>query len=141
MTPGRDMDADVAERLMGWRWMRWHDLAYRSPDGVKRRTLCDPAEEWLVPPNYVEWNQGDRDQDFLVPYYHGPKFSTDPAACWAAVERTRDFFYPDIGYADGTWTVVLFPADGEVQTEVSESFPAAFCTAALRAVALVRRLS
>lgn len=39
---------------MGFRWMRWHDLDYKSPDGPVTANLCHPEQYWLEEPDYVE---------------------------------------------------------------------------------------
>jgi hypothetical protein len=70
-----ELDIAVAE-ILGWKWMRYYDLDYVSPDGPLRRTLCNPAERWLEPPKYVECDLSDPRQRKLQPHYHGPKFST-----------------------------------------------------------------
>ncbi len=86
------LSAEVAEKLFGWKWMRYHDLQYILDDAGAmqedpRRTLCDPEEGWLESPRFVEWNPSDPAQDVLVPYYQGPDYAVDLGAAGLLIEE------------------------------------------------------
>ena len=96
---GRDTDALVAEKVMGYRWLRWYELAYESPDGL-RRTLTN-VEGWLTPPDYVECDLTKPEEMALPaegPIMEGPYGrglvdfcpSTDIAAAWMVVDKIHD---------------------------------------------------
>lgn len=80
----------VAEHIFHWKWMRYYDMSYRSPDGPLRRTLCEPGT-WLDngDPEYVECDLSDAEQLSLDAHYHGPKFLSDPAADYTVLEYLR----------------------------------------------------
>src|SRR5690606_32042031 len=103
---GRDLDAAVAERVMGW----------------KRGDPKYGDMPWY-PPGTGRYLGGGR--------LNLPKFSTDIAAAWEVVEHLAA---PDetltITYAKGTWVVAV----GSVEVSAtSESAPEAICRAALLA--------
>jgi len=67
LEPGREIDTLVAEKVMEFKWWRWHDIEYASPDGPLRRTLTD-VEDWLCPPEYAECDLSDPAQMALEAY-------------------------------------------------------------------------
>ena len=103
---GRELDAAVAERVLGW----------------KRGDLRCGDMPWY-PPGTGRYLGGGR-MDL-------PEFSTDISAAWEVVEHLAT---PDealtITYAKGTWVVAV----GSVEVSAtSESAPEAICRAALLA--------
>jgi hypothetical protein len=129
---GRELDAMVAERVMGWRWLnyRWHD---------------GTSKQLLWPSDADEQPRGD---DFdrlydgrLVPW--DINYSTDIAAAWQVVEH----FHEQRGWfvsiqSDGGWNFhnngttkgweVTIGREGEA---FAPTLPLALCRAALKAVA------
>lgn len=129
MTPGRELDAIVAEKVMG----------YRFEPG-------DPAS--------IEAAKTDHTQPYLVDrwYMTGityieklPKFSTDIAAAWAVFEHLHKqdpdmsfslhYFSMGDGCDEDKWTVGIKALD--METHCDRSAPTAqlaICLAALKAV-------
>jgi hypothetical protein len=116
MKPGRELDALVAEKVMGFK--------------VIETDECN-GEDNL-------WLQGYEDQEL-------PSYSTDVAAAWEVVEKLKLFQVKQTdsdGYTDyvqlwqdseGIWTI----GDWEDQLLIlseGESAPHAICLAALKAV-------
>jgi hypothetical protein len=80
MNAGRELDALVAEKVMGWIWMR--DPA--CGEGVYLRS---PATVGMLRPEYLAANRVDGYEGEIprsVPHY-----STDIAAAWVIVEHLR----------------------------------------------------
>ena len=123
---GRELDALVAERVMGWTYqhdglvsMRWYDAAGNPIKGY------GPGE----------WGRSYRE---FAP-------STDIAAAWLVVEKLiADGWFIDMTH-EGTWRVRLtkhFPMKRgkwqpslEPEAVLDVSLPLAICRAALKAVA------
>lgn len=108
MKPGRELDALVAEKVMGWRWFT---------DEFNPRPV-------LVPPGMPR-------QSAL------PSFSTDIAAAWEVVERLRGM-EPELSWNDEArcWIVGFWKGPSAPSTihGSSDSAPNAICLAALKAV-------
>ena len=125
MQAGRELDALIAEKVMGWEW---------------RKTSLNDEQKVLVMGNY---NPLDDSTDFwwgddvmkLVPYY-----SRDIAAAWQVVEKMREegldidiTVRPKIEYG------CRVAPRGECNTDnvvflASTTAPLAICRAALKAV-------
>lgn len=112
MTPGRELDALVAEKVMGWTKLegRWA----RIFPGVEGDTICANLDGSI------------------------PSYSTDIAAAWQVVVEkfVNDGFriHYDINYGVERrtgWSVVI---NGIVYHEFSNTAPLAICLAALKAV-------
>lgn len=105
MKPGRELDALVAEKVMGWK-------------SVEHR-FEDPFHRWDgIAPEHGSHR-------FTV-----PDFSTDIAAAWEVVEKLNDLILERDVTAEGTrYNVVI---DG-IETW-AETAPHAICLAALKAV-------
>lgn len=137
---GRELDALVAEKVMGWLWLGRQDHKWLGPPSqlgetdptygtIRRATDIDEPERpwWLE--NATEF--GDLR---VVPHY-----STDIAAAFLVVEKLNAAVrYPEIQFAptepngEELWCVSLVnPADVEV---VAETAPLAICRAALAAL-------
>lgn len=135
-TAGHLLDMIVAEKIMGWKWMRFYDLDYQSPDGPLCRSLIAPDDRWLEPPKYVECDLSKKRERDLPTRYHGPEFSTDMAAAWTVVEMLMEegrVF--SVIKADGLrdkksdrFTVVI---DGEPRVD-AKTAQLAICLAALK---------
>lgn len=118
MKPGRELDALVAEKVMGWKYSQ-HAMTWYPPG-------LHPAQNML-------------DHDILA-------FSTDIAAAWTVVEKLRNFKHPqdpdsnftifqwwDGGYAAGwTWHEV------EYDMVYGDTAPHVICLAALRVVGALK---
>ena len=127
---GRELDALVAEKVMGYRWREvrakgstntvpvWEGSAYRWPDGV-----YDARE--------------------LAARGGPPVFSTSIAAAWQVVEKMRE--HPNVllhtlhlvayPYNRAYAAFAGLPDDGDfVEANGDHSVPLAICRAALRAI-------
>jgi hypothetical protein len=113
MEAGRELDALVAEKVMGIK-------AYRVNQDMEvftnRRQFLDKGDYWYTP---------SKDATHALPYY-----STDIAAAWLVVEKMRG---PDFRLnKDGDWVccfggTITFCGEGDTA-------PLAICLAALKAV-------
>lgn len=124
MKPGRELDALVAEKVMGWKWMPWV--------GNREQYVLVPAE--TDADSVFWWGRDVRD---LVPPY-----STDIAAAWQVWKRFDGWVIQRYEYDGVDNYVISSGADtferGEflVHTEADGVFtlPHAICLSALRAV-------
>lgn len=132
---GRELDAAVAEHVMGWRprwveeppyWMAWE---VELPNG-------DMLYGTIVPkavPQPVWYD--DRDG------VRCPRFSTDIAAAWEVAERLTEFEIDDldltveVGNVMEGWACWVYSGCEEVAEAREETAPLAICRAALLAVA------
>lgn len=107
---GRDLDALVAEKVMGWRW----------------------SGRYLVPPADVEtsfWD-GSCNRDGVPRFL--PRYSTDISAAWGVVEKLRDeVAFLDILPAADHYIVKIQSAHG-TDYVTAETAPLAICLAALK---------
>lgn len=87
----REVDAMVAEKVMGWVWKRF----YRWGEPDETRTLVDPMDNWLTAPQYVICDLSVRRERNLDTRFHGPKFSTDASADYTVVEHVRKTWAQD----------------------------------------------
>lgn len=110
LKPGGELDALVAEKVMGWRWFT---------DEFNTRPV-------LIPPGMP--------QQCATPHY-----STDIAAAWAVVEKLGERFRFEIRNHEGyDWNVYVRPWDTRIsmsgESVTKENLPHAICLAALKAV-------
>lgn len=108
MVAGREMDALIAERVMGWAWR-----SYWAGD--------EEVIGLFPPPPHSSFSEHDQ----------YPEYSTDIASAWLVVEKvhvTHRFLIED-GLGDKRW-VVMF---GHV-VECADTAALAICRAALQAV-------
>lgn len=84
------LDAWIAEKVMGGKWVRWHDTNYSdlsTEDGWVHATIILPKDfDFLCPPDYVE----DTGECPRTRFGWIPEYSTDIAAAWEIVERMVD---------------------------------------------------
>lgn len=120
MKPGRELDALVAEKVMGW---RAHSPGYPSLVDING-----------VPTGWLASGQGSQGDD--------PDFrpSTDIAAAWEVVERLGGNMFQlhydtRYGHENKTgWAVIL---DGVVMCGFADTAPHAICLAALKAAGVI----
>lgn len=107
MEPGRELDALIAEKVMGWRML---------PDNEHFKT----SQGW-----------GPEGQSLA----HCPRYSTDIAAAWEVVSKIKKAHWNFVLTCHhGEWTVKLnHQTEGDDISE-AESAPYAICLAALKAV-------
>lgn len=118
MEAGREMDARIAEKVMGRTNVRFTE----NNQGQRRELLSDD------PKNLYAW--------VIVPYY-----STDIAAAWQVVKnmQSRKWIVDINASWDGTCDCQINADNGEIWAVVGESddvatAPLAICLAALKAV-------
>jgi hypothetical protein len=108
MNPGRDLDALVAEKVMGFRWARPLKFTH---EGIEQTGVAMTE-----------------DATYVLPHY-----STDIAAAWQAVEKLlAQGFGVEILSDQGQWSVQFWNLGR--QTEYGDSAQHAICLAALKAV-------
>jgi hypothetical protein len=109
MVPGRELDALVAKKVMGW-------------------TFSNLIKSWY-PPNLRPENNA---------YGHKLRnYSTDIAAAWEVVEKMKDYkIYSDIHTASNCYMVDGYSEifEDEIEHVECETAPHAICKAALLAV-------
>lgn len=82
MSSNRKIDAMVAEKIYGWRWVR-------VPGGKMELAHPDDATGFMG--------------DDSINLRHPPRFSTDPSAAWSVVDKMgRDGYLFDIDNFTGT---------------------------------------
>jgi hypothetical protein len=124
--PGRELDALVAEKVMGWIWVKRTDLN-RTPEHPGftpwTRYLTNlPLAEWQVP----------TDESLPIDYpFSLPEYSTDIAAAWEAVEKLLNLFQ-GVYRRDATW-IACFD-NGNRQYAYADTAPHAICLAALKTI-------
>lgn len=108
--PCRELDAIIAEKVMGW---RWNEQTAWSPTGSRNSRTDLPDDSW-----------------WWLPYY-----SADIAAAWEVMEMPHfDAWF--IGRnASGAWEV-LNPWTDNTVVSTADTAPHAICLAALKALRL-----
>ena len=127
LEPGPELDALVAEKVMGW-------MPVVGPDMYEIVGLGQYEQRWIAPAD-----QTTTGVDEEVPYT--PNFSTHIAHAWGVVEKVWGNMAMRWDRPDGKVWVSGIPAGfwhKEVSEAVGETAPHAICLAALKAVALDR---
>jgi hypothetical protein len=132
---GRELDALVAEKVMGYVWSR-SETAPAGWDGPNGDLLA--PWRWLIQagsPRYAPVTGGE--SRFIN---NVPKFSTDVEAAWTAVEKLVAS-HMKIGLTDrpdGKWGFWICRDCGQPEEttffETGDTAPEAICLAALKAV-------
>ncbi len=112
MPVGRDLDALVAEKVMG------RNLWYGDPTGYK------------IVENFDYWRTDIRDSDDEY-CYRCPRYSADIASAWEVMEEMKDKFQPDLIFENGEWECLLM---AEYARARATTAPLAICRASLIAV-------
>lgn len=84
---GRELDAAVAERVMGWRWL--------NLPGLRRPCFKSPSELAQFLPKFVERNTVICDDS---PPVRLPHYSTDLNAAWQVVEEVTAIAHSGDGW-------------------------------------------
>jgi hypothetical protein len=141
MTAGRELDAAVAERVMGERVV----LAYTDHCPECGGQMPDSYAAFMHPLSYGSTRLDNREQRVCVSGRHAitltPHYSTDIAAAWEVVIKTGvvvglNHVYPE----HGAWAALLDLSCGERWLSnhecatYADTAPLAICLAALRAV-------
>lgn len=144
---GRELDALIAERVMGWEW-----LETVAHDGVTRKAIFPPlsiewvrinfsAQDWTTASDSAErfsdWFECCRRADRQV--YGLPAYSTDIAAAMDVFEHLHRkghmISVNASGEGNGYWCVIYPLKDGPIiETEYCESAAESICRAALAAI-------
>lgn len=113
LEPGRQLDALVAEKVMGRGWCQlMHENA--CVDGKPRKCACGATG---------------------FPFEHHPPFSTDIAAAWEVVEKLNLLGRYDLRGEAAAWVLGEdINADEWLVFAEGSSAPHAICIAALKAV-------
>lgn len=142
-TPGPELDALVAEKVMGWAWRKWNVSGSEEP--VKA----------LFPPTWAQW-VGTEPCDAGSPIRRAVgtegrirPYSTDIAAAWLVVEKmATDGWFPEVQFNNWgaeSWNATFSrltsdPREGYASHHAA-SAPVAICNAALKAVCDQRTLT
>ena len=124
MKPGRELDALVAQKVLGWTNIEWVDLKHASEKEVKGS-----------PPDAVASPYTGHKQQFNI-----PKYSSDIAAAWGVVEKVnKDLSFEvkvlrenvlGVRYDCIVWTGL----DRKINITSEISAPHAICLAAIQAL-------
>ena len=139
MEAGRELDALIVEKVMGWAWFRHTCIA-----GGKRYW----ARSLFIPDHNVEPFDGGYGienvpavGDETVAIMNAPNYSTDIAAAWQVVEKMRErgwHFLLMVSHESGMAIASFYlgPHDRSdlSATEEWQNAPRAICRAALKAM-------
>ena len=133
MKAGRELDALVAEKVMGWRWVQ----VPKDCDGLNEGRCLAPVG--LDEKNH-QWTPKGK-----ISEYSGPRYSTDIAAAWEVVEKlclSVCASAPGLGGKPASYWVGFADMSGRFlvadlnnpSVVCEETAPLAICLAALKAV-------
>jgi hypothetical protein len=129
MKAGPEMDALVAEKMLGWRWM------IAAADGID----SEPHSAWLMRPESVNayWIPARPVDDYARP--DADPFSTEIAAAWQVVEHLHhqgvDWTIDQCMTGEATgWTVQTWRGSSIASDAWADTAPLAICLAGLKAV-------
>lgn len=137
MNPGRELDALVAEKVMGWKRV---EKPHKFGTGITIHLRAPGKPE--EPNTVCEYITGDIAAPCL-PSEFIPKYSTDIAAAWYVVEKIKHNGPAEakdmdatltIEEADGEWWVGWRWHEWTGDGASAQSAPHAICLAALKAV-------
>jgi len=118
---GRELDAAVAERVMGWKWQE------HGSGGTRRRLLWSPDGKC----GCRRW-ENDGQEEILDDL---PHYSTDIAAAWEVVEWMHEFGVQMWAGYDSDGNPFAAYNDGDCHPYLSaDTVPQAICRLALMAV-------
>ena len=132
MKAGRELDALVAENVVGWKWLMTHYYSLAGKTEFSRGLYGPPADI-----DHDSWRLWDGRDCAIVRLPHTPPYSTSIADAWKVVERLR------VLYPDGWVSVLLGIGDGchayagtedREATGNADTAAHAICLAALQAV-------
>jgi hypothetical protein len=116
VNPGRELDALVAEKVMG------------LPKPWQKYMIEDGARDWFY--------ERGLDSYGMSKHHRVPSFSTDIADAWAVVERLKDTHY-NFQLENDQGEIEPWIACFGQKSAVSSSAPHAICLAALRTVGAI----
>lgn len=118
MPAGREMNALIAEKAMGWTVFYGEYKGYELFDDEVAQGYPPKEEADGVP--------------FEIPYY-----STDIAAAWEVVNRMKNYFFVCGRTDEGRWEAIFYPVNsgvGKLSEAHGDTAPSAICRAALKAM-------
>ena len=122
MEPGREVDALIAEKVMGLEEVHFNDgQAYTE---LERECLPPPSNKWM----YLA-KDGPNDEGY---YREIPSYSTSLAAAWKVVFHVGAAMQLFL-YTTGLWEVNFHIRDKVFNAEAPTA-PLAICHAALKAI-------
>lgn len=143
---GRDLDALIAEKVMGWincdPVARWDAYAYGDPGDEWTRT----SEEWCRGLGVAPHSQSfSFHADYKRPF---PRYSQSIVAAWLLVDRLKELGWSmgldfdldgeaDVSFMHWVKESVLggdYLTDGKSVSVIADTAPLAICLAALNAV-------
>lgn len=138
---GRELDALVAEKVMGWQITTPIDNSCDHSVG-RRRDGTSARRNWGVPPHKADEKEEWKREDVI------PNYSTSIAAAWEVItrlwERRNEFHlsfvdgfkvdYDGREWTAGFWEVDYDAGDSWFKEATANTAPLAICLAALKAV-------
>lgn len=120
MKPGPELDALVAEKVMGWKWENFG------------KPMLAPPEQIIQITEFCDKHTGYREVNIYIPPY-----STDISAAWQVVEKLKKDHVFSLKIAgNGTHAHVSFTDLDNKNYDPCDNIPHAICLAALKAVSL-----
>lgn len=145
MEAGRELDALIAEKVMGWVWRRGEHWDITSVPGDRQLHLLESDDEIRQQRPGEFTSIGDwPPQDGRIIWSHMPAYSTDIAAAWLIVEERPQgwslYTLCDIQQDDEAWQCDLWrkskTGEFEYVSAIGSSAPHAICLAALNALGI-----
>lgn len=126
MEAGREMDAAVAERVMGEARPTREFTISEFDTAMVGTPVLSPQGCWY---GVFEFEKGDKGEWVPMPY------STDIAAAWKVVERLKSLgWHVQIKMSEGTKCLCALENDSDDWCGYEDTAPLAICRVALRAV-------
>lgn len=132
---GRELDAEVAEKLFGAEWEHFP----KADAGVASRLIAPAPDDWILVWHYHD----DRPSHFNTNRDCLPEYGTRIEDAWKVVEKMREQgFEMDMGFStsSGWWALfydhdenLAYRAEAENYAD-AETAPLAICCAALLSV-------
>lgn len=124
MEAGRELDALVAEKIMGW---KWYTIDTFAPDAFLRHP------EHVSSPDWYQTTDEYRHPQWVQSVWH---YSTDISSAWLLAEKLRIAVMPDEnnGWIAARWSPDETYYDIAACESHANTAPLAICLAALKAV-------
>lgn len=138
MKPGRELDALIAEKVMGWKRLDAKVFVEKGFN-LEPDEIGQIPSSVLAPPDLEIPIAASKDSSGFRVYCPPiiPDYSTDIAAAWEVVEKVKNKIINRYGFGlefvSNEWTVGWFAEEGVHLGACSESAPHAICLAALQA--------
>lgn len=117
MSPGRELDAAVASKVIGWHDVKWQPIANAFGEKVLDEYAGHPPNDLL--------------KNAII-----PRYSTSIQAAWDVIEKLKSMsVFVAVVSAQGAPWVCKINKGVKFVEEKADAAPLAICTAALKALA------